>query len=336
MLRDSFPLTGTGASCLILTFSRHLFDIDLGAASMSDAIDLIESNRKFQVERGKLQLATFQAQVDAEVDLLKARADYMLKLQELVAMQIKNEKDFIQLTWLHLQAREYRRALADAKRRLSRAQKRQLSLQFAVQRAGWLAAGESLEASVVPTAWGAFFALVSNLPFNGRLKLANIRITPEMRVGSGFVRPRYPERACEDVPSSIGNALKVWEWARARSYVPRAGSAVQGLLEASLRELTEQGQEHVQQLRGEVAFAEELLRSRREMLWKEGVVKPASVSVPPKTATKPPAVVVGSALETPDLPPEAPRLSTSSSSSTKKATTKKAKEASGGNGPAAP
>lgn len=292
---------------------------------MSDTLDLIESNRKFQIERGKLSLATFQAQVDAEVDLLKARADFMLKLQEVVAMQIKNEKDFLQLTWLHLQAREYRRALADAKRRLTSAQKRQKNLQFALLRAGWLTAGEALDGNVVPVAWGAFFSLISNLPFNARLELANIPITPEMLLGNGFVRPRYPEQACDDVPDSVQNALKLLEWARARSYVPRARSAVQDLLVTSLTALAEHGEETLAAVRSEVAFAEELLRVRREILWKEGTTKAnASVGLA-KPATKSPPTVV--------LPPEAPSSSTSSSSSAKKGTTKKRKEADSGEPP---
>lgn len=292
---------------------------------MSDALDLLESNRKFQIERGKLNLATFQAQVDAEVDLLKARADFMLKLQEVVAMQIKNEKDFLQLTWLHLQAREYRRALADAKRRLSSAQKRQKNLQFALQRAGWLTAGEALDGNVVPVAWGAFFSLVSNLPFDARLKLANIPITPEMRLGSGFVRPRYPEQACDDVPTSIQNALKLLEWARARSYVPRAHSAVQDLLANSLTELAKRGEEALSAVRSEAAFAEELLRVRREILWKEGATKANSFAAPSKPSTK--------SSPLPVLPPEATSNSTSSSSSVKKGTTKKRKEADAGDPP---
>lgn len=292
---------------------------------MSDTLDLIESNRKFQIESGKLNLAAFQAQVDAEVDLLKARADFMLKLQEVVAMQIKNEKDFLQLTWLHLQAREYRRALADAKRRLSNAQKRQKNLQFALQRAGWLTAGEALDGNVVPVAWGAFFSLVSNLPFNARLKLANIPITPEMRQGSGFVRPRYPEQACDDVPESIQNALKLLEWARARSYVPRARSAVQILLATALTELAERGEETLSAVRSEVAFAEELLRVRREILWKEGAPKVNASTAPAKPPRKSPPTL--------DLPPEAPSTSTSSSSSVKKGTTKKRKEADSGDPP---
>lgn len=301
---------------------------------MSDALELLESNRKFRIDSGKLELATFQAQVDAEVDLLKARADFMLKLQEVVALQIKNEKDFVQLTWLHLQAREYRRALADAKRSLSGAHKRQKNVQFALQRAGWLISGEALNADIVPTAWGAFFSLVSNLPFNGRAKLANIPISDDMRLGSGFIRPRYPEQVCEDVPHSIQNALKLWEWARSRSYVPRAHSAVQGLLMTSLTELVAYGEESLRAMRAEVAFAEELLRVRREILWKEGVAKPTPNAPPTKAATPAPA--------TPKLPLEAPlgtpkaTSSTKKASSAKKATTKKPKEAEAGEAPSTP
>jgi len=288
---------------------------------MSNSLDLLESHRKFYVERGKLNLAAFQAQVDAEVDLLKARADYMLKLQEVIAQQIKNEKDFVQLNWLYLQAREYRRALAEAKRRLAAAQKRQQNLRFALQRAGWLAAGEAIEAHVVPTAWGAFFSLISNLPFDGRSRLANISMSPEMRLGRNFVRPRYPDQACEDAPETIQNALELWKWARARSYVPRAGSAPYTLLETSWKVLASQGEESLQGVRDEVAFAEELLKMRREVLWKEGAQapKPKTAPAPAKTSTKVPP--------TPSLPQEAPSAATSSSSSTKKGTTKKAKEA---------
>jgi hypothetical protein len=295
---------------------------------MSDALDILESNRKFRIDSGKLELATFQAQVDAEVDLLKARADFMLKLQEVVALQIKNEKDFVQLTWLHLQAREYRRALADAKRRITQAQKRQKNLQFALQRAGWLVAGEALDAGVVPIAWGAFFSLVSNLPFNGRAKLANIPLTTDLRSGSGFIRPRHPEQACDNVPDSIQNALKLWEWARARSYVPRAHSAIQGLLVASLTELAAHADESLQTVRAEVAFAEELLRVRREILWKENVAKPSPAAAPNKGATKPPPAPV--------LPQDGPISSPTATSlpkkasSAKKATTKKLKEADAG------
>ena len=301
---------------------------------MSDALDLLESNRKFRIDSGKLELAAFQAQVDAEVDLLKARADFMLKLQEVVALQIKNEKDFVQLTWLHLQSSEYRRALADAKRRLSNAQKRQKNLQFALQRAGWLASGEALDANIVPTAWGAFFSLVSNLPFDGRIKLANISITTELRSGNGFIRPRYPEQACDNVPDSIQNALKLWEWARAKSYVPRAHSAVQGLLVTSLTELAARGDESLQTVRAEVAFAEELLRVRREILWKENVAKPTPAVVPTKGANKTPSA--------PTLPQDGPTSSPTATSlvkkasSAKKATTKKPKEADAGESPSNP
>lgn len=287
---------------------------------MSNSLDLLESNRKFLVERGKLNLATFQAQVDAEVDLLKARADFMLKLQEVISQQIKNEKDFVQLSWLYLQAREYRQALVEAKRRLATAQKRQQNVRFALQRAGWLAAGEALEAKLVPIAWGAFFSLISNLPFDGRSNLANISITPEIRLGRNFVRPRYPAQPCEDVPESIQNALELWKWLRARSYVPRTGSAPYTLLEASWKELASHGEASLQVIRGEVAFAEELLTMRREVLWKEGAraVKPKPAAAPAKTSTKLPPP--------PSLPQEAPSAASSSSSSTKKGTTKKPKE----------
>ncbi|MBL8869655.1 MAG: hypothetical protein JNK90_07660 [Planctomycetaceae bacterium] len=301
---------------------------------MSDALDLLESNRKFHIERGKLNLATFQAQVDAEVDLLKARGDFMIKLQEVVALQIKNEKDFVQLTWLHLQAREYRRALADAKRRLTKAQKRQKNLQFAVVRAGWLAAGEALDPGVVSVAWGAFFALVSNLPFNARLELTKIPITAEIRRGNGFIRPRYPGQACEDVPESIGNALQLLEWARARSYVPKAHSAVQGLLAVSLAELATRSEEALLAVKAEVAFAEELLRTRREILWKEGVTMPSGGSVTTKASPKSPP--------SPTLPQDAPSetmgstTSPKKASSAKKTTTKNKQEPEKGVAPSSP
>lgn len=308
---------------------------------MSDALDLIESNRKFRIDQGKLNLASFQAQVDAEVDLLKARADFMLKLQEVVAQQIKNEKEFVQLSWLHLQAKEYRRALAESKRRLATARRRQTNLQEALIRASWLASGEALQGNLVPLAWGGFFKLVSNLPFDGRLQLANLPITADIRSGLGFSRPRFPEQRCDDVPEAIKNTLKLWEWARSKSYLPRANSAGQKLLESSLLTLSKRGEEILLSVKAEVTLAEEILRTRREILWKETAPKTNTAIVPPKTAaaTVPPKAdaaqkkadtaakkVTSSKVTT----PMQTKSDSTSSSSTAKGTTKKGKESDSG------
>jgi hypothetical protein len=313
---------------------------------MSDALDLIESNRKFRIDQGKLNLASFQAQVDAEVDLLKARADFMLKLQEVVAQQIKNEKEFIQLSWLHLQAKEYRRALAESKRRLATARRRQANLQEALSRASWLASGEALQGNLVPLAWGGFFKLVSNLPFDGRLQLANLPITADIRSGLGFSRPRFPEQRCDDVPEAIKNTLKLWEWARSKSYLPRANSAGQKLLESSLLTLSKRGEEILLSVKAEVTLAEEILRTRREILWKETAPKTNTAIVPPKTAaaTVPPKADTSSKPDTApkkaaaakkdtaakDATPMQTKSDSTSSSSTAKGTTKKGKESDSG------
>jgi len=252
---------------------------------MSDILKSIENAREYQLDQSKFNLSVFQAQVDAEVDLLKARSEFLMKIQQVIAQQIKNEQELVRLAWMRLQASEYRLALTAAKRRLALAMRRQQKLETALHRLSWLGSGESLAANLVPLAWGGFFTLVANLSFDARFRLSSLPVEGSMRSGLAFAFPRKPDSQCDDAPESINNALALWHWARTKSYVPRSMSASQQLLANCLIDLARGGEEVLTAVRNETLLAEEMLRARREPLWKESAPKLKLPQLPPKPKT---------------------------------------------------
>lgn len=276
----------------------------------------LENSRRFQLDVSKFQLDVFKAQVDAEVDLLRARADYLLKMQEVIAKEIKNEQEVTRLAWMRLQLREFSQELADTKQRFIRASARQRKIELAVKRIALFAWGEAIDPQLVGIAWSGFFTLLGSLSFESRMRVAGLTISQEERAGSSFSHPRSAGDLCQTAPESVTNALALWSWARALSYIPRSGGNAQLKLIETVKTMAESGSLILEQLRNETQIARERLEEKQSSLWKE---------TPPKATTPSPSSRSGTRVRSSSRQPSVNDLDPSSSSK-RKSTTKKGAE----------
>jgi hypothetical protein len=276
----------------------------------------LENSRRFQLDVSKFQLDVFKAQVDAEVDLLRARADYLLKMQDVIAKEIKNEQELTRLAWMRLQLHEFSQELADTKQRFIRALARERKIEVAVKRIALFAWGETIDPQLVGIAWSGFFTLLGSLSFESRMRVAGLTVSEEERAASSFSHPRTATELLQTAPESVTNALALWSWARALSYIPRSGGKAQRKLIETLETIAESGSLILEKLRHETQIARERLEEKQRVLWKE---------TPPKATTPAPSSRSGTRIKSNSAKPSTNDLDPSSSSR-RKSTTKKGAE----------
>jgi len=146
--------------------------------------------------------------------------------------------------------------------------------------------------------------------------VASLTVTEEERDGSSFSHPRSAAELLETAPESVTNALALWSWARALSYIPRSGGKAQRKLIETLETIAESGSLVLEQLRNETQIARERLEEKQRVLWKE---------TPPKATTPAPSSRSGTRIRSNSSKPSENDLERSSSSR-RKSTTKKGAE----------
>lgn len=178
----------------------------------------------------RFQLDSVEAAAQIRIDYMKAVADFNKTMAGVAEKQVKVATDTEELNQLRAARAEYTGALRDAKK-LERSQERKWKLiAKKVRSAARLEWGELIDPALLTGAWAGFIFLIKQMPGESRRDVMRTKIHSEHRLGTHFIKPRYPNVECDDAPGTIKTAIGLFDWARKERCIPTSGSSSQDKL----------------------------------------------------------------------------------------------------------
>lgn len=215
------------------------------------------------------RLKAFQVAGELQLDLLKARADYQLKMMQALERRMKIELDGFELKILQDAYRDLtntRRADLAKLRILQARAKRQ---EVAIRRIGMLMLGEMLSGYQCVAGWRGFFYLASQAPVVSVIQFSTLVCESEDRQAMHFYCPARAQGARESAPAQIRHSLALLDWARNQRLIPRIGSPPAQRLSEVVQVMAEGGEELRKDTARQLLEVQESLRQLREANWEQ-------------------------------------------------------------------
>ena len=223
------------------------------------------------------ELDWFNAEVKAQVDLLKAWSEYNLTMMKAFELRARIEVELLKIRIIQDAFNDYRQARARLLQEITRTQTRVAKTADACRWARRYSSGQNLDPDLVPHVWIGMNLFLNDVPIEVEAELTALVVGDQERDGRNFCRNRDPDSACINAPSDAVQARDLIAHLARHSYMPRSGSPTMTYLARVVKFVSTLAAERSNSLSARVAAAQEELKEIRAMNWKN-----IDVSTPPK------------------------------------------------------
>lgn len=205
-------------------------------------------------------------------DYIKALAEYKKVAAEAMLKQAQAAAQWEQVRAMQVVIRQLQLELKRLNQQTGRLNKELKRLAELGKRASLLLSGKRLTSFA--QCWAAYQQFELKALLESSADLYAIKVPTVAHSASNFLNNRDPDRACEELPESVGTALALASWLRTQKYMARSGRPAHQALALLFRALNDVAKQEIKLMEQ----ALEQMRKGTYDAWKP----PAVIGVPSK------------------------------------------------------